>query len=318
MSRRWVVVCALAAACAEPSRAELRRQADAGAHDSGAPSATADGTPAPSAMLEALRAAGLDPAQLPSLDALDDRGLSAVMSTFNRSLGAQCLDCHERDYAAATRRTRIARQMWDRFVGGLRLPGGAPLYCDSCHAGQVTFLDRGDTRKDGALWRWMRRNYVDGLERADGAPLGCESCHGVPFVPKFLDEWAAAPDLAPPEVADLGPADGGGAASADLGRAGCGALLACIDGCASNTSCEGHCKAHAPTAAKQLLAAAASCANQRCIASGRCASSADDSADCNACYSNASAGGVTGVACVPPSDPDCGACATEWNACESN
>jgi hypothetical protein len=105
----------------------------------------------------------------------------------------------------------------------------------------------------------------------------------------------------------------------DMARAGCGALLACIDACATgDTRCAGNCKSHAPALAKQLLAAAQKCAVDSCVIAKRCTSGSDDSIDCNQCYSNASSGGVTGVACVPASDPDCGDCAADWAACEGD
>ncbi|HEX9103662.1 MAG TPA: cytochrome c3 family protein, partial [Polyangia bacterium] len=262
--------------------------------------------PPPTAMAAALAAAGLDAARLPPLDEVGDAQRAAVMDTFARALGIGCGDCHEADYAVATPRTRIARKMWDRLARGLVRKDGGALYCDSCHAGRATFLDR----SDGALGRWMQASYVTPLERRDGAAHDCSTCHGSPFVGNFLDDWGASDDApdggtAPPR--DLGASPG------DLGVVGCESLLACLDGCAAGDgACAGACKRHASAAAKALLAAAQKCANDACIAAGRCRSAADDSADCNACFSNASAGGATGVACAPHDDPSCGACAAQW------
>ena len=130
---------------------------------------------------------------------------AAVMETFTRALGVGCRECHGDDYTAETPNVRIARQMWDRFVRGLGRRDGGALYCDSCHAGRATFLDRSDARVDGALGHWMQASYVAPLVRRDGAPHDCATCHGVPFVGGFLADWAAGDDL--PDAA----------AAADLG-----------------------------------------------------------------------------------------------------
>lgn len=304
--------------CADPPAALV------GAADAGVPSES--GPPA-TAMATALQAVGLDPARLPPFDALDEAQRSAVMDTFTRALGLGCGDCHEADYAVATPRTRVARKMWDRLVRALVRRDGGALYCDSCHGGRATFLARGDATVGAALGDWMRASYVTPLLRRDGAPHGCATCHGEPFVGGFLDDWAADDDdtpdagattmpprdLAPPaiESGDLG--DRG-----DLGVVGCEALIMCIDGCSGDGSCTGSCKRRASASARALLAAAEACANDACIAARRCRSASDDSAACNACFSNASAGGSTGVACVPPDDAICGACAAAWAACETS
>lgn len=277
--------------------------------------APAETGPPATAMADALAAAGLDATSLPPLDTLGGSQLGAVMDTFTRALGIGCGDCHEADYAVPTARTRIARRMWDRLARGLARRDGAPLYCDSCHRAQLTFLDRSDPRPDGTLGRWMQANYVTPLVRRDGAAHDCSTCHGSPFVGPFLDDWAAGDDAdaaVPVPPADLGaPRD-------DLGAVGCEALLVCLDACtAGDTACAGMCKRHASAAARALLAAAEACADAACIGAGRCRSASDDSAACNACFANASAGGDTGAACTPPDDPICGACAAEWRACET-
>jgi hypothetical protein len=296
--------------CADPSAAVVVGP-DAAAPEAGPP---------PTAMAGALAAVGLDVTQLPAFDELTDAQLPAVMDTFTRALGVGCGDCHEPDFTVATARTRIARKMWDRLVRGLLRRDGGALYCDSCHAGQVTFLDRSDPRPDGALGRWMLANYVTPLARRDGAPHGCATCHGDPFVGGFLDDWSA-PDAPPDGAQDAGtpePPPDLGPAPADGGVVGCESLLVCIDACAATDGkCVGACKRKASAAAKALLSAAEQCADDACVAAGRCHSAADDSADCNACFSNASAGGATGVPCAPVDDPICGACADGWLECES-
>ena len=291
--------------CADPPRAIV-----VGGDDLGA---TPETGPPPTAMTAALAAAGLDVAQLPRFDDLGQGQLPVVMDTFARALGIGCGDCHAADFTVATPRTRIARKMWDQLVRGLVRRDGGALYCDSCHAGHPTFLDRDDPTSDGALGQWMRTNYVTPLARRDGATHDCTTCHGSPFVGGFLDDWGAAdgaPDAgAPPDL---------GARPVDFGVVGCESLLACLDGCASDDNpCLGACKRRASAAAKALLTAAETCADAACIVAGRCHSAADDSGDCNVCFSNASAGGATGIACLPADDPICGACAAAWLECET-
>ena len=295
------------AACADMPIAYQRPDASP---DAAAP-APPEWTPVPTTLDGALAAAGLDVAHLPALDDIDDAKLLAVMDTFTKALGMQCADCHAPDFQIETPRIRIARQMWEQLTRGLRFADGSPLYCDSCHQGARAFLDRRDSSATGELARWMRAAYVMPLVRSDGSQHGCATCHGDPFVPDFLAAWGAGP---PP-----GDAADGGMAPPDLARAGCEALLACIDRCAAtDTHCAGSCKAHAPAAAKQLLQAAEKCADDACILTGRCKNASDDTAACNQCFDNASAGGATGEACTPPSDPVCGACAGAWAACEAD
>ena len=184
--------------CADPPRARL------GAVDAGV--APAETGPPATAMRDALAAAGLDPGALPPFDQLAPAQLGAVMDTFTRALGVGCGDCHAGDPSVATARTRIAKKMWDRLARSLVRRDGGALYCDSCHAGRATFLDRSDPRSEGALGRWMQASYVPPLVRRDGAPHDSSTCHGAPFVGGFLDDWGAD---------DAG--DDGGAGPPDLG-----------------------------------------------------------------------------------------------------
>src|SRR6185312_15648313 len=151
--------------CDEPPRA--RTVADAGVVDAAV--ALAETGPPATAMGDALAAAGLDATALPPFDELDAPQVAAVMDTFTRALGLGCADCHEADAAVPTPRTRIAKKMWDRLARGLVRRDGGALYCDSCHDGRATFLDRSDARIDGALGRWMQASYVTPLVRRDGA-----------------------------------------------------------------------------------------------------------------------------------------------------
>jgi hypothetical protein len=145
----------------------------------------------PTAMVDELHALGLDLAKLPPIEKLEPRTLRGVMKLMAKSLGLKCNDCHQDgDYAAQTRRKKIAAHMWDEFAAKLALasPGGvdAPLFCDSCHQGRVQLLDRRDKK---ALSKWMDENFVVKLDRRDGKAVECETCH-VDMDMHFLSKWA--------------------------------------------------------------------------------------------------------------------------------
>ena len=80
------------------------------------------------------------------------------MKLMARSLGIKCPDCHvEGDFAATTRRKRIAARMWDEFAAKVTVGDGSPIFCDSCHQGRITLLDRTDKK---ALAKWMDASFV--------------------------------------------------------------------------------------------------------------------------------------------------------------
>jgi hypothetical protein len=161
----------------------------------GTPTATATATPpvhvdmkAPvaSAMGADLQALGLDPKNLPPIEKLDPKALRGVMKLLARSLGGKCADCHsEGDFAAQTRRKKIAIKMWNEFAAKLTTVDGSPIFCDSCHQGRIVQLDRTDKK---ALGKWMDASFVDGFKRKDGKAEECESCH-VGMDMHFLDSW---------------------------------------------------------------------------------------------------------------------------------
>jgi hypothetical protein len=141
--------------------------------------------PVASAMVDDLRALGLDAKNLPPIEKLEPRALRGVMKLIAKSLGVRCGDCHqEGDFAAPTRRKKIAAHMWDEFAAKLTTDG-APLFCDSCHQGRTTLLDRRDKK---ALAKWMDDNFVAKLQRRDGKSEECESCH-VDMEMHFLAQW---------------------------------------------------------------------------------------------------------------------------------
>jgi hypothetical protein len=152
--------------------------------------------PIPSAMVADLQALGLDAMNLPPIEKLEPKTLRGVMKLLAKSLGAKCGDCHvEGDFAAPTKRKKIAAKMWDEFVAKLSLGsgpgpqtsnlGGQPLFCDSCHQGRIKQLDRSDKK---ALGKWMDANFVQKLVRRDGKDEACESCH-VDWDMTFLSKW---------------------------------------------------------------------------------------------------------------------------------
>ncbi len=154
------------------------------------PPALAPDPPSPSGFSSDLSDLGLDIHNLPPLAKLDPRALRGVMRLFARSLGVKCADCHDASdasFAAPTRRKKIATRMWNEFLVKLApaSEGGAGLFCDSCHAGRVHFLDRSDKR---ALAGWMDAHFVQRLARKDGKDHGCETCH-VDMDMTFLSAW---------------------------------------------------------------------------------------------------------------------------------
>ena len=141
----------------------------------------------PSALDADLHALGLDPSHLPPIERLDPTTLRRVMKLMAKSLGIKCAGCHqEGDFAAPTRRKKIASRMWDEFVAKLVTVDGSPFFCDSCHQGRVEVLDRGDGK---ALEKWMDENFVAKLARRDQAVHDCETCH-VDMNMHFLANWA--------------------------------------------------------------------------------------------------------------------------------
>jgi cytochrome c7-like protein len=143
--------------------------------------------PRPSFWVADLRALGLDATHLPSIERVDPRALRAVMKLMAKSLGVKCAYCHqEGDFAAPTRRKKIAARMWDDFAVKLFLTDGSPLFCDSCHQGRVVQLDRSDEKR---LSLWMDDNFVAKLARKDGQSHECATCH-VDMKMRFLSDWA--------------------------------------------------------------------------------------------------------------------------------
>jgi hypothetical protein len=144
--------------------------------------------PRPPARLPDLQALGLDASHLPPIEKLEPKTLRGVMKLMAKSLGIKCGDCHkEGDFAAPTRRKKIAARMWDEFAAKLAFaaPDGAPLFCDSCHQGRVEQLDRRDKK---ALSKWMDDNFVAKLKQKNGGSQECETCH-VDMEMQFLALW---------------------------------------------------------------------------------------------------------------------------------
>lgn len=143
---------------------------------------------AASTMEADLKDLGLDTKALPALNKIERPKLMKVMQSFRKALGTTCNGCHEpNDFRAWTPNKKIAGKMWDEFARKLAFEDGKPLYCDSCHAGHMQFLDRHDKKE---LAKWMEDNYVAKLRRVDKKDHGCETCHGDPFEGQFLKTWA--------------------------------------------------------------------------------------------------------------------------------
>lgn len=146
------------------------------------------------AVLAELTKGGFDVATLPDdlADAITTRAKrDAVMKSFTLALGVECDGCHVKsgtriDFGADSPKKNVAKKMWTSFVRSLKQKDGSALYCDSCHQGKMTFLDRKD---DKALGNWMQANFVDKLVRKDAAKHDCATCHGKPFDGNFIDSW---------------------------------------------------------------------------------------------------------------------------------
>ena len=146
-------------------------------------------TVAPSEMGAALKELGLDPLALPPLNKIPPDKIRKVMGTFTKTLGTKCSGCHdEDDFKKPTPNKKIAARMWNEYVRGYTIEGGA-VYCDSCHGGKKEFLVRDPGLK--TLSTWMDENFDGKLKKkSDGQPPSCETCHGDPMEGKFLATWA--------------------------------------------------------------------------------------------------------------------------------
>ena len=191
MNSRWVLTLVVACGGATAQQAGPNgtpgAEADAGASTSAAPNAKVvmkDVTP--TAYAEDLKAAGLDPKNLPQLNKLPPEQLRKVMPLVAKSLGVKCTACHDFNAGAATMtpRMKLAERMWNQFVRNRTInPGsdGEAVFCDSCHHGSLIVLDRSDRP---ALEKWMQANFVETLGAGS-----CKTCHGEPPKWRFLDGW---------------------------------------------------------------------------------------------------------------------------------
>ena len=137
----------------------------------------------PTAYADDLKAAGLDPLKLPQLNKLPPEQLRKVMPLVAKSLGVKCTACHDMNAGVATMtpRMHVAEHMWNQFVRNRTIKDDQPVFCDSCHHGSLTVLDRSD---HPALEKWMQANFVETLGAGS-----CKTCHGEPPRWRFLDGW---------------------------------------------------------------------------------------------------------------------------------
>ncbi len=153
-----------------------------------APPAAASQPVGPSALLADVKAAGVDLTKASSLDKLPAAQKKKLMPLFVKALGyAGCTGCHakEGDFKTETRNMKIAEEMFDHFVAGLRDDKGGAIFCDSCHAGKAKPLSRAD---QGALKKFMDTDYVQKLARADKKDHECATCHGEALETKIIDK----------------------------------------------------------------------------------------------------------------------------------
>ncbi len=138
-------------------------------------------------MLEDLKALGIDPQHPGKLESIKGAKKRKVMGLFVKALGMSgCDGCHVHgDFEADTPNKRLAGAMWNHFVADLRMKGGSPVFCDSCHQGKSNLLARSDKK---ALSKFMQANYESKLERVDGKDHNCETCHSDPFEGKIFEK----------------------------------------------------------------------------------------------------------------------------------
>jgi hypothetical protein len=146
---------------------------------------------APTEMGPQLKELGIDVKSLPPLNKIPPDKIRKVMNTFTKALGTTCTGCHDGDdFKKATPNKKVAARMWNEFVRGYTFSsgeGGGAVYCDSCHAGKMTFLVRDPGLKE--LSKWMDENMVSKMKKTNGQPHSCETCHGDPMEGKFLHNW---------------------------------------------------------------------------------------------------------------------------------
>ncbi len=134
--------------------------------------------PGQTTMLADVQALGIDPTK-DDLTAIELGKKKKLMKLFAKSLGTDCSGCHADDFKADTKNKRVARHMWSDFVAKL----GAPVFCDTCHQGNIKLLARDD---DKVLAAFMKANYVEKMTRTDKAEHKCATCHGDPFDPDIF------------------------------------------------------------------------------------------------------------------------------------
>ena len=171
-----------------PSAAPSGGPAASGAPATGKAPATGGAGSTPlqaSKMLEELAKAGVDVTKTPDLTKLPLDKKKKVMPLLQKAMGMEsCTGCHkEGDMKAPTRNKAISAAMWKNFVGALRDDKGGPIFCDSCHAGKVKVLGRGDKE---ALKKFMQTDYEGKLTRADKKEHACTGCHGETMEGKII------------------------------------------------------------------------------------------------------------------------------------
>lgn len=139
-----------------------------------------------SALLGNLSEAGLDPKALPKIEKLTGKQRIAVMEAISEALGVECTGCHvsKEDFKTETEHKQVARHMWNDIVTAVRLDQ-APLFCDSCHQGDMHVLDRSNIE---AVKQYMKTQFAGRLTTTAGDEVTCAHCHGKPFEPEIFEK----------------------------------------------------------------------------------------------------------------------------------
>jgi len=140
-----------------------------------------------SKLLEDVKKVGIDLAKAPDIGKLPMDKKKKVMPILQKALGYDaCTGCHvEGDMKAETHNKKVAREMWNHFVVGLRDEKGGPLFCDSCHNGKNKVLNRGDKE---AVKKFMETEYEGKLSRSDKKEHACSTCHGESMEVAIIDK----------------------------------------------------------------------------------------------------------------------------------
>jgi hypothetical protein len=133
-----------------------------------------------------LKGAGINTAKIPEIGKIPLAQKKKIMPFMQKAMGyTACTGCHvEGDFKAETRNLKISRQMWNAYTVPMLDEKGGPVFCDTCHSGQVKVLNRADKE---AVKKFMEDEYEHKLTRADKKDMECSTCHGDTMELKIIE-----------------------------------------------------------------------------------------------------------------------------------